>query len=165
MPRKSRKTAVSQEVVSQATTVEPSSGPTPEADQPPSANDAPAGEWTSKLPDPHNRDTVNVGNGETLRLARGTRFLQNRISFAGPEGSEPSLDSKYAAWLEERGWKYRPEENVWTKQLQRPAEDERYARSKSDVAMEREFVELANLIRADRSMPPVMGIPEKQVAR
>ena len=64
---------------------------------------------------------------------------------------EQKPDEKYLAMLKEAGWTDRTrEEGVWTKQIDKDA------RWQSVQAMEREFKEIANAIRKDKGLEPVL---------
>jgi hypothetical protein len=67
------------------------------------------------------------------------------------DGAQP--DEQYPAMLVKAGWKDRTqEEGVWTKQI------DRNARWQSVQQMEREFQEVANSIRRDKGLGPVLEI-------
>lgn len=106
-----------------------------------------AEQFVSKLPNPHPRHQIDIGAGRKMHLLLNRRFRQNAISFEGSDGKTTTPDNEAAEWLKQRGWKERPEEQVWTKQLAKKTDSERYARANSDWRAEDEFVELGNLIR------------------
>ena len=122
------------------------------------------GQWTSKLPDPFGRHGIALGDGHHLRLSRSGRWQQARIEFKAPEGQDAKPDAKYTQWLRDHGWTWRSEERAWTKQLAKNTEEERYARSNSDLAAQLEFIELANLIRKDKGLEHVAQLAEPQRA-
>jgi hypothetical protein len=94
---------------------------------------------------------------------RSNRWQQARIQFLAPEAEDPKPDVKYTRWLREHGWQWRGgEEKAWTKQFAKNSEEDRYARSNSDLAMELQFIELANLIRADKGLPEIQPLGESR---
>jgi hypothetical protein len=122
----------------------------------------PKNEWTSQLPDPFGRHNIDLGDGRRLKLLRSHRWQQAQMVFTAPEGQDPKPDPKYTGWLRDHGWTWRNAERAWTKQLARNSEEQRYARANSDRAHEEEFIELANLIRQDRGLPPVHQLEEQR---
>jgi hypothetical protein len=118
--------------------------------------------WVSKLPEPFGRHTIDLGGGRRLRLLRSNRWQQSQIAFLAPEGEDPKPDAKYTRWLREHGWQWRGQDKAWTKQFDKNTEQERYARSNSDLADQQAFVELANLIRQDKGMEPVLPMTEQR---
>jgi hypothetical protein len=122
----------------------------------------PKKEWTSKLPEPFGRHTIDIGDGRRLKLLRSNRWQQAQIVFTAPEGQDAKPDAQYTRWLRDNGWSWRAEERAWTKQFDRNTEEARYARANSDLATQQEFIELANLIRQDKGMEPVLPISQQQ---
>jgi hypothetical protein len=131
----------------------------------PPPGDATGEDTSLKLPDPRGRGRIYLGDGRTLRLLRSNQYQQAQIAFLAPEGEDAKPDVKYTRWLRAHGWQWRGPEKVWTKQFAKNTEDDRYARSNSDLAAEREFAELGNLIRQDKGMEPVMQMEEPAAAR
>jgi hypothetical protein len=65
-------------------------------------------------------------------------------------------DERHLAMLKRAGWTDRTEnEGVWTKQI------DPEARWQSVARMEQEFKAIANAIRTDRGMEPVMEVPSR----
>jgi len=120
-----------------------------------SSPDQQSGQFVSKIPDPHGRHGINIGDGRGMRLFLNRRFRQNAIMFTAPEGENPKPDKEDTDWLREHGWTWRNEEKVWTKQLARDSEEAPWARANSDKQAEDEFVDLANRIRERKGMAPV----------
>ena len=80
-----------------------------------------------------------------IQLRRSHKYHQMQIAF------EQKPDEKYLRLLEEAGWIDRTQkEGVWTKQIDKDA------RWQSVQAMEREFKEIANTIRKDKGLEPVL---------
>jgi hypothetical protein len=90
-----------------------------------------------------------------VRLFLDRRFKQNAIQFAAPEGADPKPEGEDIDWMKAHGWRWRNEERVWTKQLNKDSEQSPFARANSDRVAEDEFVTLANLIRQRKGMEPV----------
>ena len=101
------------------------------------------------------RHQIDIGNGHKIHFIRNQRFLQNAISLESPEGKNIRPDSDDFEWLESRGWKWREQELLFTKQLDRNTDSQRYARANSDRFAQDEFVELGNLIRQRNGMAPI----------
>lgn len=100
-------------------------------------------------PDPRSVQSVSLSNhrgGPSMHLLRSQKFNQMQIRF---DREQP--DEKHLAMLARTGWKDRTEaEGVWTKQI------DREARWQSVQQMEREFQAVANAIRNDKGMKPVL---------
>jgi hypothetical protein len=94
--------------------------------------------------------TVNLSvysGGPAMHLQRSLRFKQMQIRF---DQGQP--DERHLAMLKRAGWSDRTEsEGVWTKQI-----DEN-ARWQSVAGMEREFKAVANAIREEKGMEPVLA--------
>ena len=137
-----------------------------EQDQNPAApqQGATKGTFASKLADPSGRQTIDIGDGRSMRFFRSERFQQARIEFYAPEGEHPKPDAKYTQWLGDHDWTWRKEEKAWTKQLARNTEEQRFARANSDLTLHLEFIELANLIRHDKGMESVSQLDEPRRA-
>ncbi|CAN5167009.1 hypothetical protein BH10PLA2_BH10PLA2_27140 [soil metagenome] len=114
-----------------------------------------ARQFTDRCSNSHPRHQIDIGAGKKMHLIRNQRFFQNAISFEGAGGESITPEKADAEWLEQRGWKERPEEKVWTKQLERNTDSQRYARANSDRSAQNEFVELGNLLRQRRGMVPI----------
>lgn len=99
------------------------------------------------LPEPHELDSIELGPGQgapRMRLLRSRRYQQLQIRF----------DEKPADEVRERlhseGWRWRGQETGWTKQL------DKEARWRSQADAERLFKEIANGIRAEQGMGPIL---------
>jgi hypothetical protein len=98
-------------------------------------------------PDPRGVMSASLGDEKgspRMRLLRSHKFKQMQIEF------EQQPDQKYLAMLKEAGWTDRTEsEGVWTKQVGQgqwqPVAD-----------AERLFKEVANAIRKDKGLEPVL---------
>ena len=106
-------------------------------------------------PDPHGRHMIDIGDGRKMRLFLNRKFNQNAIQFTAPEGENSKPAPEDIGFLKDHGFQWRNDERVWTKQLARNTDENRYARGDSDKEAEDEFVELANRIRARKGMQPV----------
>ncbi|MDR3635869.1 MAG: DEAD/DEAH box helicase family protein [Isosphaeraceae bacterium] len=101
-----------------------------------------------KTPDP--RPVMSISLGDTrgsprVQLRRSHKYKQMQIQF------EQQPDEKYLLMLKRAGWRDRTEEEgIWTKQI-----DPDYRWQSVDV-MEREFKQVANAIRTDKGLEPVM---------
>ena len=99
--------------------------------------------------DPRSMLSVSLSDhqgGPSMHLLRSHKFNQMQVRF---EGEQP--DERHLAILRESGWRDRTqEEGVWTKQIDRDA------RWQSVDKMEREFKAVANAIRKDKGMEPVL---------
>ena len=100
-------------------------------------------------PDPHSTISVSLSDhrgGPSMHLLRSHRFNQMQIRFDGQQPGEEHL-----ATLANAGWKDRTEsEDIWTKQI------DREARWQSVQQMEREFHAVANAIRKEKGLTPVL---------
>jgi hypothetical protein len=110
--------------------------------------------FVSRLPDPHGRHFIDVGEGRFMRLFLDRKYRQNAIKFYAAEGDNPKPDAETIDLLHKHGWQWRGEEKVWTRQLARDTQEEPYARARSDREAEDSFVELAHAIRARKGLPP-----------
>ena len=111
--------------------------------------------FVGRLPDPHGRHMIDIGDGRKMRLFLNRKFNQNAIQFTAPEGENSKPAPEDIGFLKDHGFQWRNDERVWTKQLARNTDENRYARGDSDKEAEDEFVELANRIRARKGMQPV----------
>jgi hypothetical protein len=101
-----------------------------------------------RYPDPRTLISVSLSphqGGPSMQLLRSHRYKQLQIRF---ERQQP--DDQYLARLKEAGWTDRSEtEGIWTKQIPpgewRPVAD-----------AERLFKEIANAIRKDKGLEPVL---------
>jgi len=99
---------------------------------------------------PNPRGVMLISLGDTrgsprVQLRRSHKFKQMQIPF------EQQPDQKYLAMLTQAGWRDRTEEEgVWTKQIDKDAVWQSVDR------MEREFKEVANAIRMDKGLEPMM---------
>jgi hypothetical protein len=118
--------------------------------QEPHASAAPANK-SAYAPDPNPLISVSLSDtkgGPSMQLLRSHKFKQMQVRF---EGGQP--DEQYLKMLTDNGWKDRTEnEGVFTKQIDQDA------RWQSVQKMEQEFREVANKIRADRKLPPVLEL-------
>jgi hypothetical protein len=151
--RKAAKTQETAESVESSETL-PAKTPPQDAEQPK--------QWTSNLPEPFPRHTIDLGDGHRLKFSRSNRWQQSRIEFTAPENQDPKPNAKYTRWLRDRGWQWRDKEKAWTKQLAKNSEDHRFARADTDRANEDQFAELANLIRQDKGLGPVHQADEQR---
>jgi hypothetical protein len=109
----------------------------------------PAPEARKPIVTPDPRPVMSISLGDTkgsprVQLRRSHQFKQMQIQF------DRQPDEKYLAMLAEAGWKDRTEcEGIWTKQVGQgqwqPVAD-----------AEREFKAVANAIRTDKGLKPVM---------
>jgi hypothetical protein len=99
--------------------------------------------------DPCPTTTVNLcdySGGPAMHLMRSHRFKQMQVRF---DHGQP--DERYLLMLKRAGWTDRSEsEGVWTKQID-PG-----ARWQSVDQMEKEFKAIANAIRKERGLAPVL---------
>jgi hypothetical protein len=125
-------------------------GATATAVQEPPATQA-AGEQRVYAADPHEKITVSLSDapgGPSMHLLRSHKFKQMQIRF-----DHGQLDEQYLKMLTDAGWKDRTEsEGVFTKQIDQDA------RWQSVRKMEDEFREVANRIREDRKLAPVLEL-------
>jgi hypothetical protein len=159
MPRKNAKTAtaeqsVSTEPMATATLEAPASSASPATHE--SAIIAERGQAAdagklSDLPDPRGQKIAALGadrNGPKIELLRSHRYNQMQVR------SDEPLSEKHQGMLTQAGWTDRMEkEGIWTKQL--PKEQEKWR----DVAdAEKLFKQIANEMRADKGLGPVLSI-------
>jgi hypothetical protein len=106
-------------------------------------------ESTNRAADPRPWMTVNLSGyngGPSAHLLRSYQYKQLQIRF---DHEQP--DEQYQTMLRRAGWKDRTEsEGVWTKQIDPDA------RWQSVAQMEQEFKAVANAIRRDKGMEPVL---------
>ena len=110
------------------------------------AEDAPRRQWQ---PDPFPLMVVNLGldaDGPTAKLFRSNKLNQMAIRF--PEKPE----EEHRLQLRAAGWRWREDEGVWTKQL------DRERRATSQVEAERLFTEITDAIRAARGLSGRTGV-------
>ena len=81
-----------------------------------------------------------------MRLYRSNRLNQMAIGF------DERPDPPYRTRLREDGWRWREDEGVWTKQLNRER------RAAGQLQAERLFTEISDAIRADRGLEPPRGV-------
>ena len=127
--------------------------PAPETASPPAApaevtptNSSPTRAWQ---PDPFVLMAVSLGAERTsprMRLYRSNRLNQMAIQF--DERPEPH----YRKQLREDGWRWREDEGVWTKQL------DRERRAAGQLQAERLFTEISEAIRGDLGLEPQRGV-------
>lgn len=129
--------------------------PTGTAEGQPEQQGEPRKPFVNRLPDPHGRHMIDIGEGRKMRLFLDRKYRQNAIQFTAPEGENPKPAPEDIEFLKDHGFRWRNEERVWTKQLARDTDANRYARADSDKEAEDDFVELANRIRTRKGMPPV----------
>lgn len=87
----------------------------------------------------------NEADGPRMRLGRDNRFQQMAIAF----DEKPTAEARRR--LHADGWKWRPAEGQWTKQL----EIDRRARGQQDA--EKLFDELTRIERQDRHLSETVG--------
>jgi len=110
----------------------------------------PASEARKPIVTPDPRGIASVSLGDTrgsprVQLRRSHQYRQMQIRF------DEQPDEKYLTMLKEAGWRDRTEEEgVWTKQIDKDAVWQ------SVQAMEREFKDIANAIRKDKGLEPVL---------
>ena len=101
--------------------------------------------------DPHEKISVNLSDtngGPEMHLLRSHKYKQMQIRF---NNGQP--DEEYLKKLTDMGWKDRTEsEGIFTKQI------DPNARWQSVAKMEEEFKQVANAIRKDRGLKPVLEI-------
>jgi hypothetical protein len=99
--------------------------------------------------DPHSKISVSLSDvrgGPSMHLLRSHRFNQLQVRF---DGQQP--DEQHLALLKQAGWRDRTqEEGVWTKQIDRDA------KWQSVAQIEQEFKAVANAIRKDKGLGPVL---------
>jgi len=124
------------------------------------------GEWVSKLPEPHGRHGIDLGDGRRLVLLLSRRWHQNMIQFLPTkEGVDPRPSKEDTEFLKQNGWTWRPQEKGWTRQLEKSSEETRFARAYSDRDAEDQFVTLANTIRARNGLEPTAYSFGQEVSR
>jgi hypothetical protein len=145
-----RKTTTNAETQSVEAT--PNIEPVTAAEQPQEAAGAAAGSRPAYAPDPRSQTSVKISEhpgGARMHLLRSHKFNQMQIRFDGERPGE-----QYEAMLKDAGWRDRTEsEGVWTKQI------DREARWQTVQQMEREFRDVANAIRRDKGLEPVLEGP------
>ena len=118
------------------------------AAQEPPAKAAPA-EKPVYAADPHSKISVSLSeanDGPSMHLLRSHKFKQMQVRF---DGEQP--DEQYRKMLTEKGWKDRTEkEGVYTKQI------DPNAGWQSVQKMEQEFRDVANAVRKDKGLGPVL---------
>jgi hypothetical protein len=135
---------------------------TPSADEAPRQADTavleplPPAEKTSSekpayAPDPHSKISVSLSDtngGPEMHLLRSHKYKQMQIRF---DHGQP--DEQHLKMLTDMGWKDRTQsEGIFTKQI------DPNARWQSVAKMEEEFKAVANAIRKDRGLGPVLEI-------
>lgn len=120
------------------------------ATQEPPAKEAPAAK-PAYAPDPDPKFNVSLSDikgGPEMQLLRSHRYKQMQIKF---NNGQP--DERYLKMLTDMGWKDRTQdEGIFTKQI------DPNARWQSVAKMEEEFKHVANEIRKDRGLGPVLEI-------
>jgi hypothetical protein len=107
---------------------------------------APARSWQ---PDPFLLMAVSLGperDGPRMRLYRNNGFNQMAIRF------DVRPEKQYRLRLREDGWRWREDEGVWTKQL------DRGRRAASQLEAERLFAAIGEAIRHDLGLEPQRGV-------
>lgn len=116
---------------------------------PPAAK--PSGDKPAYAADPHEKISVSlsdVNGGPEMHLLRSHKYKQMQIRF---DNGQP--DEQYLKMLTNAGWKDRTEsEGVFTKQI------DPNSRWQSVARMEEEFKHVANEIRKDKGLGPVLEI-------
>jgi hypothetical protein len=101
--------------------------------------------------DPHEKLSVSLSDtngGPEMHLLRSHKYKQMQIRF---DHGQP--DEQYLKQLTDMGWKDRTEsEGIFTKQI------DPNARWQSVAKMEEEFKQVANAIRRDKGLGPVLEI-------
>ena len=119
---------------------------TPAAPSEGDADAAPARTWQ---PDPVTLMTVSLGDerdSPKMRLYRSNRLNQMALGF------DVRPEAQYRERLREDGWRWREDEGVWTKQL------DRERRARSQLEAERLFAEIGDAIRGDLGLEPRRGV-------
>ncbi|OWK45579.1 hypothetical protein [Fimbriiglobus ruber] len=104
------------------------------------AGDAPRRQWQ---PDPFSLMVISLGpdkDGPKMTLFRSNKLNQMAIRF------DEKPEEQHRLRLREDGWRWREDEGVWTKQL------DRERRAASQVEAERLFTEIGETIRAGRGL-------------
>jgi hypothetical protein len=124
--------------------VEPTAAVEPSADeqrQPPTeAEGAPRRQWQ---PDPFPFMAISLGpdkDSPKMTLFRSNKLNQMAIRF------DEKPEEEHRLRLREAQWKWREDEGVWTKQM------DRERRATSQVEAERLFTEIGEAIRAERGL-------------
>jgi len=86
----------------------------------------------------------DANDGPMMRLLRSNQFQQMQMQF------DEKPDEKYRQMLTQQGWKWRGEEKVWSKQLDK---DNRW-RVHADA--EKLFNEIGSAIRADKGLSAIL---------
>jgi hypothetical protein len=99
--------------------------------------------------DPHEKISVSLSDvpgGPEMQLLRSHKYKQMQIRF-----NKGQPDERYLDILKQAGWRDRTqEEGIWTKQI------DPNGRWQSVAKMEQEFKDVANAIRADKGLGPVL---------
>ena len=115
----------------------------------PAATEQPREPAKEYAADPHEKISVSLSDvrgGPSMHLLRSHKFRQMQVRF---NNGQP--DEQYLEMLKQAGWKDRTqEEGVWTKQI------DPNARWQSVAKMEEEFKAVANAIREDKGLGPVL---------
>ena len=126
------------QAIEQAAAVEPSAG---ELRQPATrAEGAPRRQWQ---PDPFPLMTISLGakkDSPRMTLYRSNKLNQMAIRF------DEKPEEEHRVQLRETGWRWREDEGVWTKQM------DRERRATSQMEAERLFTEIGETIRAARGL-------------
>ena len=110
--------------------------------------------FVSRLPDPHGRHMIDIGDGRKMRLFLNRQFNQNAIQFTAPEGENPKPAPEDIEFLKDHGFSWRNGERVWTKQLARNTDENRYA---GETAISRP--------RTSSSSWPIVSVPGRGWSR
>lgn len=144
MPSRRKKPTAPPEQSEPTSAAPPVATPTPDAppvpDSQPAEHEVPRRQWQ---PDPFPLRKINLGaakDGPTATLYRSNKLNQVAIRFDEKPGDE------HRARLREAGWRWRCEEQVWTKQL------DRERRAASQLEAERLFAEIGDAIREERGL-------------
>jgi hypothetical protein len=151
MPR-ARKAETSTPSAAEAT---PENVPASEAAPGTAVQEPPAAKSAAEPPayaaDPHSKISVSLSDvrgGPAMHLLRSHKYKQMQVKF---DHGQP--DEQYLKMLTDMGWRDRTEsEGVFTKQIDPDA------RWQSVAKMEEEFKRVANAIRKDRGLGPVLEI-------
>ena len=104
------------------------------------AEDAPRRQWQ---PDPFSLLTISLGakkDSPRMTLFRSNKLNQLAIRF------DEKPEEEHRLQLRETGWRWREDEGVWTKQM------DRERRASSQMEAERLFTEIGETIRAARGL-------------
>jgi hypothetical protein len=102
-----------------------------------------------KQPDPFAIEEISLSDerdGPKMRLYRNQRFQQVAIQL------DEKPDARYTALLRDAGFRWRGDDKVWTKQIDRDA------RWRTQAEAEKLFREIGNGIRGDRGLDPVAAV-------